>query len=229
MNSNLFQNFKEINWLKYTIELLVVILGVSIAFMLDNWKENKKNIELEKNFLSSFQNDLGKDNKDLENVISFEEKSLNELKNVIKKYAKGEEVSENELFSVFQSMLSFSFIKANNNTFEFVKNSGHLAIIKNYRLKESFVAYYQKQSEVKYLEKFQSDYVNSFFLPFLNKNFDILAQEIPNKEILNSMEMKNIITGLLVLKTQSLESTKKLELYNSELRKDLDNELKTRF
>ncbi len=229
MKFNSFQNFKEINWLGYAIELVVVILGVSIAFMLDNWKENKKNIELENNFLTSFQSDLVKDQKNLETVISFEEKSLKEIEKIVTKYAKGTEVKEEEVFSVVQSMLSFSFINANNSTIEFVKNNGNLGIIKNYKLKEKFISYYKEQNDVKNVELAESNFVNSFFLPYFNENFDILSERVSDKKTLNSTEFKNIIAGTFVLKQQTLEFTKKLLNQNEELRKDLEKELKERF
>ena len=47
--------------IKYTFEFLVIVMGISVSFWLNNWNENIKKINLEKKFIASVKEDLKQD------------------------------------------------------------------------------------------------------------------------------------------------------------------------
>jgi hypothetical protein len=63
----------KIDWKNHLIELFVVFVGIKLAFMTEGWRENYKNLRLEKKYLESFRADLEADVNTLDSLIQFYE------------------------------------------------------------------------------------------------------------------------------------------------------------
>ncbi len=59
------QHFCAVPWLDKLVDLLVVILGISIAFGINNWADGRKNERKKHRYLVSLKSDLQKDSADL--------------------------------------------------------------------------------------------------------------------------------------------------------------------
>jgi hypothetical protein len=64
----MWKNIK-IDWKVHIIDLIVVIVGVTIAFALTNYQEVSKEKDLQKTYLQSLANDLEVDVKNLEEQL----------------------------------------------------------------------------------------------------------------------------------------------------------------
>lgn len=60
---------KKINWMDHLVNLVVVIVGISIAFGLNRYSENKKEEKLEQEYLKSFSEDLKDDVAQLQHIM----------------------------------------------------------------------------------------------------------------------------------------------------------------
>ncbi len=65
--------FKKVNWLQHSVELIVVFIGVTSAFMLHAWRESRLESQLERKFLESLYEDVLYDSSSLASVIETNE------------------------------------------------------------------------------------------------------------------------------------------------------------
>ena len=65
------QFLNNIHWGDKLIDILVVVLGITIAFALNNWRENRQNATLEQQYLSNLKEDLVKDSITLDYSINY--------------------------------------------------------------------------------------------------------------------------------------------------------------
>ena len=70
--------------LKYTLEFLVIVLGISVSFWLNNWTENRLLNNQKKENLINLKSAIQKDSDLLENIESFNDFRLNSLSQVLK-------------------------------------------------------------------------------------------------------------------------------------------------
>ena len=60
---------KKFDWKNHIIELLVVFIGITLAFMLNNWRENEKNNQIENQYLESFHEEIIYSSTKLDTII----------------------------------------------------------------------------------------------------------------------------------------------------------------
>ena len=59
---------KKINWQYALGEVIIVSIGITIAFALNNWKEARNNQKIKQQYLSSLKTDIQKEIKQLESL-----------------------------------------------------------------------------------------------------------------------------------------------------------------
>ena len=141
---------KVSSYLRYAIgEILLVVIGILIALQVNNWNQERKNQNQERNFLLRLQADI---NTDVENISS----SIHANKTRMQR-------AEFLLASIDQPQLaedsSTYFIRSieyagytnnpivSDNTFEEIKSSGKLSLIRNETLRNTIQEYYSWTSE----------------------------------------------------------------------------------
>ena len=88
----------NVQWTDKVVDLIVVILGITIAFTLNNWNNERQADKLRKKYLNSLYNDLQKDSVNL--ASSFE--------GIIK-----EKRLADTIFSVLSNKNQFEYVSAN--------------------------------------------------------------------------------------------------------------------
>jgi hypothetical protein len=60
----------RVNWIRHAFETAVVVIGILLAFSLNNWNENRKENKIRLSYLNRLKNDLIADNENLNELIS---------------------------------------------------------------------------------------------------------------------------------------------------------------
>ncbi len=214
----------KINWANHFVELVVVIIGITIAFMLENWRQENANHDLEQKYLNSLKSDLLSDNKLLDSTVSSVEKQISKLRDFITEIKTGAVVKQKAEKIIPQVLISYGFAPK-LATYQSITNSGNLNIITDYKLIESLASYYNSYDEISIKEKGLYDYQLKFVLPYVYENVDFLSGKMVNKSAINGFEFKNIVTGYYTLVGQNLEAYKNYQLANKELLENIEKYL----
>jgi len=74
---NLMEKNKTGKYFKYAIgEIILVVIGILIALSINNWNEDRKELNRSKDFLNEFKKDLGKDTLGMNKVIKLVKKRI---------------------------------------------------------------------------------------------------------------------------------------------------------
>lgn len=133
---------KKKDWTGYLLELLVVIIGVTIAFGLNNWREGSKQDDLEELYLQSLQNDLAQDAAMLADWKDRQEATIARIGQLIAMKTSGR-VVEDSLSACFRAMnYSLAFVPT-SSTFRSMESSGNLSIISDFEMRKALTTYYE--------------------------------------------------------------------------------------
>jgi uncharacterized protein (UPF0297 family) len=128
MLRNIFNHLKS-KWYKYVLEIVVVILGILIAYNLEEWSDARKNKRKEIEILKEFKRGLSADLEDMRWNIRSHEYSIRSSK-IILKVIKDNQPYHDSLDAYFSYTHAFTTFTGNVSPVEQLKNTD-FAIVSN--------------------------------------------------------------------------------------------------
>jgi hypothetical protein len=130
-------------WPAYLIEILVIILGISITLVLEEWRDHQREQQLEKIYETNLLADITVDQKSLADVTDSTELLIK----------KGEDLlnhpSSATLYADLRGILSRPNFTSGDATFSDLKSSGNLRLLSDISLKNGLFAYYSLTQNLK--------------------------------------------------------------------------------
>ena len=217
---------KNIKWFNLLLELLVVIFGVTIAFSLNTWKENRRTSQLEREYLMSYKYDLEKDTVQLLEYIdtlTIHKDNCGKLIGMI--------FSNNfEDESLLTNSLSLFFVTnfmPHSATYKSMTSSGQLQLIKDFDLRKRIVDLYDvDHAEIALIDEFNKDQVFDYKIPFLHDNIQYGRRAISNTEVLTSSKYINMTMSTFYFLDRKINMYRETLETSRELIIDIDKKLK---
>lgn len=122
--------------MRYAIgEILLVVVGILIALQVNNWNEDRKERLVEIKYLKNLKHDLQNDSTDLVYYKNIRVGQANAARELIK-LAKEKNVTDVfKLDSLYTTVALWWEFIPNNNTFEELRSSGNLKLLRNDSIK----------------------------------------------------------------------------------------------
>ncbi|MBX2846115.1 MAG: hypothetical protein KTR13_07865 [Saprospiraceae bacterium] len=185
----------KIKW-KYAIgEIVIVIIGISIAFALNNWKEGQNNRKQKKQYLENLILDIEQEMEHLnENQVKVQDKLklIGAVKQHLGRKLPGRDTIVMKVFEL-PRLVGFN---PENTTYETLINSGDMKLIDNFELRRSVEKHYSKHSEIDInygrIEKINENYIGDFFIHEID--FNKVRQG--NIDFLDKPLLMNIVNSL---------------------------------
>lgn len=217
----------KINWFYYLLELLVVFIGVTAGFLLNNWREENSNSKLEQKYLNGFYADLISDKDDLDSLIYRTKGKTDKLMKVLKESEYDNNSLSREMANeIIEQILYLEWFTPADDTYDDIINSGNLNIISDYRVKETISSYYSLLHEVKNVEQFYLNHMNDYGFPIIYKNYHILKREFIDDKCYKSLEFTNMYLGIISFYQQNTKIYEQALENNLELTDELKKVLK---
>jgi hypothetical protein len=211
---------RKINWLEQGVSLLVVFIGISAGFILQNHKEALQDRKLERKYIESFLNDAEVNIKNLEDYIENDSLWIEENKYAIKLIIT-DSLTYDSACALMQNMVVFSEFVEQVDTYEDILNSGNLNLIKHYSVKKQIIAYHKKLREFEFLEEYFQEYFSNHLMPFLMAKVDVFKQKIIPVEAYKSVEFTNVYAGFYSLVQQRLAGCQELLKESQNMKNEL--------
>ena len=163
---------KTSKYFKYAIgEIVLVVIGILIALKINNWNEDNKNRDQEKILLTSILTDLDADIKRINQELKAKKMIYNDYIICLDILANRKTATKEEFFNHFKSILEVGALNLNTTAFDNMKASSQLSLIKNNKLSDEIVQYYNTNYNNFYTAL--SDYTRNITAPYL-LNFDYI-------------------------------------------------------
>ena len=213
---------KKYDWQKLLLELVVVFLGVTAGFLLNNWQNQKQTSSLENKYLNGFLQDANANISELNNAVKADSLWLHNVKPKLLDLRNGK-LKPDSANGLFKMIVNISKADIKTGTYDAIVNSGNMNIISNYMIKKQIVDYSSSISGTRYIEDYFYQYFNEFVMPFVFSNYNILKGAFDNPGIIKTTKFSNVVTGYYSMVQQRLASYKKLLDDSLKLRDKLKN------
>jgi hypothetical protein len=211
----LTKHVNDQNWFAVALDFVIVVVGILLAFQITNWNESRAERALEVNYLSAMERDIEYSIRVLETSIVNLEGQQEARQTLYEFRADPNAVLEPRELDRLVARGVFALERAdiNQTTFETLKSTGQLSLIKSPALVEALqnLSAHVAMSEVDKSEDFQFTFRNSDPLLISEGDFDnILINDIGSmhdrlswikaqptagysSEFIRSQRLKNII------------------------------------
>ena len=135
-------NHLKSEWYKYVLDIVVVILGILIAFNLDQWRDTRNNKKKEIEILKEFKSALSADLEEMQFNIQLHEYSIQSSR-IILKVIKDNLPYDDSLDACFSYTHAFSTFSGRVGPIEQLKNT-NLAVVSNDKLRLDIISMYDE-------------------------------------------------------------------------------------
>lgn len=188
------RNLKKYNWGKLGLELLVVFLGVTSGFLLNNWREQQKEDQLEQKYISGFLSDVNENIEQLEELNALDSLWLIQAReNVLA--IQNNTLNRDSAEAMMKKIVVINKMEPHEVTYEDIKNSGNLNLIQNFKLKSKIVDYQITLKGVRFLDDYFYEYFNDFVMPFVFSEFNVLTGHFKNDDSFKTIQFSNVFVG----------------------------------
>ncbi|MFK7832305.1 MAG: DUF6090 family protein [Winogradskyella sp.] len=216
---------KKTTTLKYTLqEIIIVIIGITIAFSMNKCADNARDNSLKEEYLINLKSDVENDKIQLEINKKDIEKKLKICNALIPTLNTGQKHGMPLMNDTFE-LVQYTTFSPKNTTFKTLINSGDLKLIEDFKLKTNIQGHYTNYEKLDDVyarhRSLIKDYLGNYMI--IEADYDQLFEDkTPFK---NEIRLKNIIRALLTTFREKQRITlQAIESCNS-LIKDIDKAL----
>ncbi len=200
----------KINWRYAVGEVIIVIIGISIAFGLNNWAESNRASKVETLYLKNLEKDLSNDLDSLNKNLFLLGQNLDDI-NQLRPHLGRQIPGRDTIFSkVFRVAETIAFIPE-DATYHTLVNSGDFKLISDFELKSAIEKHYREyrhmQRAYERRENFSKNYMADFFVSL---DYDaIYARKL---DFMDDKRLRNMIfslQGIIYLQIKAAGNAKK--------------------
>jgi hypothetical protein len=213
----------KVRWSSYLIELLIVVIGISIAFWLNNMGVESKNKKEKIAYLIDIRSDLRTDSLRLyRNVKNNEAKSikLSHALQLIKNTAPVDSV----LINIIE-IGNYDFFSPDNFTLTSLIQSGDLKLIDSEEIKKELLRLLKIYESINIMQQNFLQALDDNYFPMLLTNLDMVEFKATDPNFFYSVEIKNYCAFTLDETSQHIRTYKYAQNQVEKLSKAIDLEL----
>ncbi len=210
----------NIDWKSKFIDLLIVIIGITIAFKLNTWNESiTTNLEA-KDYIESFYEENIINETNLSSALEFSESNKKDI-DTLKQILQSKKYDDKRIKILSASMMALANYSPSITTMENITASGEFKLIKDVELRKQIIDTYNSYNAALKLEDLLSDYVNKYVTPFFFENVRFSDFSSIHSDFIKEPLFENIVFGYEVLLSQEIkgyqDNLKEIKLLNEKL------------
>ena len=201
---------------KYILfEVMVVFIGVSSAFFLNNWRNDKNTEVKEINYTKRLIDDMSYNIEDLKERINLDTNNISHSKALLKSLYFNN-LPEDSIISIIELIGTFGTVSLRYTTYEEIINNGEFNVLSNDSIRKLIIETKNLYESVIVREKTYTDFYY-LMLPYIIDNFDLMHSKAINKSLSTDPRFRNYFLINTSLKSQSVVDYKQLYTLSIEL------------
>jgi len=202
-------------WPAYLIEIVVIILGISITLALEEWRDGAKEDRLRNIYHANLLSDIDTDLEGLQKIsgeTTFLLARGKEIQNAEKSFP-SHTLSDSSLITDLRTILGRPKFISREATFQDLKSSGNLHLIKDIALKTQLFAYYNLVQRIEENQEAEQEATITLVGPYFLKRIpldDIFKNSLQHEKIadlgaiIEDIEFRNLMLLRITTRTDLL-------------------------
>ena len=214
----------KIEWKSKIIDLLIVIIGITVAFQLNNWNEYNKSNEKARSYLASFSEENKRNEYDLMKELDFLVDNKDNIDTLLSLLI-AKEYNNKKMNLYVSSLMLLANFNPSITTMGNIKASGEFDLIKDIEIRKQLINTYDSYLLTTMFDQIVVDYTNDYITPYFFANVRFTEMMSTELKFLEDPSLENIVVGYVTLTNQQTdgykESLKQVKLLNEYLAQSL--------
>jgi len=193
-------------YLTYALgEILLIMVGVLLAFQVGNWNENRKNKKTEIAYYKNIQRQLNDDKKIINFNIAYNNKYLGQFVFANQLIGENDRSKIDTLSKISLNLIRYSDFHRASNIYETIVNSGQIKMLQNQKIIEDLQRLEETYVYINKMESIHLDAIKQIILPDLIAAMNFSEQKAENPDTLYTISFQNrfsILTDIMKEKNE---------------------------
>lgn len=216
---------QQIDWLNYFIEFIIVFLGITIAFYINQRADEQKSLALEKTYLQMIHEDLLVDSVENLQIIDFFEQGIASLKKTSRLIGSGQSEDIDSIAYRVSKLTEPVNYHPDVQTYHSLVENGEILLISNLDLRRRMAQYYAYYETLDARHEEVNTLKRQKLFAFVSKHYDWTTKKIINPSAFLSIELKNILYDIHTKEIQRIHAYRKASKLADGLRTNISEEL----
>ena len=218
------QNFKK--YVLYAIgEILLVMIGISLAFQLDNWNENRVKQDAEIRFYENIKEQIIDDKKLIAGQKEYNNHYLTQFKYANEIIETNDRSKLDTLGMLVRNFSKYSDFDKQGNIYETMVNSGQIKLLHNHEIVNGIRELEELYNYTNRMESIHYDAMMSHVMLAINPVINFSTGEIQKPDAVFTYEFQNIPIMLIQIMNEKNETYNKTLNEIDRVTKLIDEEL----
>lgn len=183
-------------------EILLVVIGISLAFQLDNWNDARIKKTIEIIHYKNIKDQIIDDQELIQSQMDFNNHFITEFRYADKIIEANDRSKMDTLGLILRNLLQYSDFDRHGNIYETMVNSGEIKLIRNHHIVRGIRELEEKYTYLNRMESIHYDAVMRHVVEVINPIIIYQSGEIKKPDLVFSYEFQNLLVVLMQIMTE---------------------------
>lgn len=197
---------KEADFKSYLVyafgEILLVMIGISLAFQLDNWNENRLEENTAINYYENIREQIADDKTLIQEQIGFNNHYMAEFKYANAILNANDRSKMDTLGRIVRNLTQYSDFDKKGNIYETLVNSGEIKLLRNHSIVNSIRELEEKYTYINRMENIHYDAMMNHVIVATNPILKFSDASVQKPDQLYSYQFQNLVLSLIQIMTE---------------------------
>ena len=197
---------KEADFKSYLVyafgEILLVMIGISLAFQLDNWNENRLEENTAINYYENIREQIADDKTLIQEQIGFNNHYMAEFKYANAILNANDRSKMDTLGRIVRNLTQYSDFDKKGNIYETLVNSGEITLLRNHAIVNSIRELEEKYTYINRMENIHYDAMMNHVIIATNPILKFSDASVQKPDQLYSYQFQNLVLSLIQIMTE---------------------------
>ena len=191
------QLIQENNVKKYLLyaigEILLVMIGITLAFQVDNWNESRDKKIAEIRTYENIRNQINGDKELIQNQIDYNNYYMAQFEYARKIIMTNDRSQMDTLGVIVGNLTNYSDFDREGNIYETLVNSGEIQLLRNQRIVDRIRVLEQRYNYINRMESIHYDVMIDYAARSITSVINFASAEVIKPELIFTHEFQNLI------------------------------------
>lgn len=203
IRENLIKEADFRSYLVYALgEILLVMIGISLAFQLDNWNENRLEENTAISYYENIRDQIADDKTLIQEQIGFNNHYMAEFKYANAILNANDRSKMDTLGRIVRNLTQYSDFDKKGNIYETLVNSGEIKLLRNHAIVNSIRELEEKYTYINRMENIHYDAMMNHVIIATNPILKFSDASVQKPDQLYSYQFQNLVLSLIQIMTE---------------------------